>query len=71
MNKLLALAFAIMMVGAFGCERGFPDEAPPTGKSEMNAATPKSSLFSPNQPNVSFSKDVLGKTDAGGEEEEE
>ncbi len=71
MHKLLALAFAIMVVFAFGCERGFPDEAPPTGKSEMNSATPKSSLFGPTRVNVAFSKDAVVEQDSGEPEEEE
>jgi hypothetical protein len=71
MRKLLALTFAILTVVAFGCDRGFPDEAPPTGKNEMNAATSKTSLFGPTRPNVSFSSDIVVETDAGEEEEEE
>ena len=71
MRKLLALTFAILTVAAFGCERGFPDEAPPTGKNEMNSATSKTSLFGPTRPNVSFSNDVVVSADVGGEEEEE
>jgi hypothetical protein len=71
MQKLLALAFAILVGVAVGCERGFPDEAPPTGKNEMNAATPKASFYGPSRVVTKFSKDALVEQDAGEEEEEE
>lgn len=59
MRRLLVLACAIVVSAVVGCDRGFPDESPPTGKNEMNSATSNSGFFGSVRPNVSFSKDAL------------
>lgn len=69
MRRLLVLACAVVVSAVVGCDRGFPDESPPTGKSEMNSATSNSGFFGPVRPNVSFSKDALVQSQDAEEED--